>query len=96
MFIVSLTYIAETTEIDKHLAEHIDYLEKNYRSGTFLASGRKVPRTGGVILAKTDSREALESILREDPFSLFNLAKYDVTEFVASKSASNLTPLINA
>ena len=48
MFIVSLTYIASLEEVDKHLAEHVKYLENQYELENFIASGRKVPRTGGI------------------------------------------------
>jgi uncharacterized protein YciI len=50
MFIISLTYICDLKEVDKILPEHIDYLKIQYKKGNFIASGRKVPRTGGIIL----------------------------------------------
>ena len=50
MFIVALTYKAELSEVDQYIDEHISYLEKHYALGKFIASGRKVPRTGGIIL----------------------------------------------
>jgi len=94
MFIVSLTYIAQMSEIDKHLNNHIEYLEKQYSQGIFLASGRKVPRTGGVILAEAESREALEQVLSEDPFKVYGLANYQITEFVPSKTSPELAFLL--
>lgn len=47
MFIFSLTYLKSISEVEKYLPQHIDYLERHYQSGHFIASGRKVPRTGG-------------------------------------------------
>ena len=58
MFVVSLTYKKPIAEVELHLAAHIAYLDEYYAAGTFVASGRKVPRTGGVILAKAESRAA--------------------------------------
>jgi uncharacterized protein YciI len=55
MFIVSLTYICNLEEIDKILPEHIQYLKEQYEKGNFIASGRKVPRTGGIILTQIAS-----------------------------------------
>ena len=66
MYIVSLTYKASLEAIDKELNNHIDYLKKQYAAGNFLASGRKIPRNGGVILAKAQSREELDEILKQD------------------------------
>jgi len=90
MFVISLTYICEMSDVEKHLSSHIDYLNTQYSNGVFLASGRKVPRTGGVILANAESREALDLILSDDPFKRHGLANYEVTEFVPSKTSQAL------
>ena len=49
-------------------------------------SGRKILRTGGIVLAKGSSREALEALMRNDPFIVHGLAEFDVIEFQASQS----------
>ncbi len=93
MFVVSITYKVDLSEVDKYLAEHIEFLDKFYEQGNFLASGRKVPRTGGIILAKADDKEALNVILAEAPFYKNGLAEYEVTEFMPSKYAAGLEVL---
>lgn len=90
MFVVLLTYTADLAKVDAALPEHVTFLEKNYSKGLFLASGRKVPRTGGVILARGQSKEALEAILAEDPFVTRGLAEYEVIEFVPTRTATGL------
>ncbi|OBT15576.1 GTP cyclohydrolase [Vibrio sp. UCD-FRSSP16_10] len=95
MFIVSLTYICEMSEVDKHLEAHIEYLNKYYELGVFIASGRKVPRNGGVIFAQAENRSELEVVLNDDPFKIYNLANYELTEFVPSKTSLELAFLIN-
>lgn len=87
MFVVSITYKVELSEVDKHIDAHVSYLDKYYEKGNFIASGRKIPRTGGVILAHAGSREELDSILQEDPFFQADVAAYEVTEFVPTKAA---------
>ena len=94
MFIVSITYISEMSQIDKYLDAHIEYLDRNYERGVFIASGRKVPRSGGIILAKARNRSELEEILNDDPFKIHNLADYELTEFVPTKAASEFSSLI--
>ncbi|MDD2438411.1 MAG: YciI family protein [Parabacteroides sp.] len=94
MYIVSLTYKASLEAIDKELNNHIDYLKKQYAAGNFLASGRKIPRNGGVILAKAQSREELDEILKQDPFNQNNLADYEVIEFVPSMTSKELNYLL--
>ena len=94
MYIVSLTYKASLEAIDKEPNNHIDYLKKQYAAGNFLASGRKIPRNGGVILAKAQSREELDEILKQDPFNQNNLADYEVIEFVPSMTSKELSYLL--
>ncbi len=51
---------------------------KGYADGLFLASGRRIPRTGGVILAKCDSRETRQARLSQDPFQQLALARTEI------------------
>ncbi len=55
-----------------------------------MASGKKVPRTGGVILSNIPSKAELEKILEKDPFKKYELANFEITEFVVSKTAKEL------
>jgi uncharacterized protein YciI len=87
MFIVTLTYIRPLEELDALMAQHVAWLKVHYESGLFIASGRQVPRKGGVILARSGDREALEHILAEDPFAKAGCARADVVEFTPSMTA---------
>jgi uncharacterized protein YciI len=93
MFIVSLTYICDLEEVDKILPEHVEYLQNQYKKGNFIASGRKIPRTGGIILSKLDNKEKLEKVLNEDPFKINNLAKYEIQEFIPSMTSNEFLNL---
>lgn len=84
MFIVSVNYIKPLEQIDSLLEEHIEFLKGQYEKKMFVASGRKIPRTGGIILAKTKDREELDTILQQDPFYKNGAAEYEITEFVPS------------
>jgi uncharacterized protein YciI len=90
MFVIELTYIAELADIDAHMAAHVAFLKKHYAAGTFLVSGRKIPRTGGIILASGKSREEIEEIVKDDPFHRHGLAEFRVIEFRASQRAADL------
>ncbi|GAB6262539.1 YciI family protein [Photobacterium sp. 53610] len=91
MFVVSLTYTCALSEVEKHLDAHIAYLEQQYAAGVFLLSGRKEPRTGGVILANAENREALDQVLLADPFRQHGLATYEITEFIPTKTSEALS-----
>jgi uncharacterized protein YciI len=87
MFIVTLTYLKPVEEIDALMRAHIDWLESGYACGLFIASGRRVPRTGGVILARSGDEPALRAALARDPFVIHGAARCDVVEFTPSMTA---------
>lgn len=86
MYIINLHYIVPLEELDAHMTDHVKYLHKYYKLNKFVASGRKVPRTGGIILAMAGSREEVDQIITEDPFYIHKLAEFTVTEFLTSQS----------
>lgn len=91
MFIISLTYTADLAQIEAQLEAHRQFLDRHYQRGTFLFSGRKEPRTGGIIIARAPSRAAIEALIKEDPFHRHGLADYAITEFIPTKTAPNLS-----
>lgn len=94
MFVVTLTYTVPLERIDELVPEHVAWLERQYAAGAFLASGRRVPRTGGVILARAESPAALDAILAGDPFAVAGAATYQVTEFLPTMTAPELASLV--
>jgi uncharacterized protein YciI len=90
MYVVLLTYTGPLEDIDRALPDHVDWLTRQYEAGYFLASGRRNPRTGGVIIARPMSRLKLDAILATDPFAMGKLAGYEVIEFQATKTAPEL------
>jgi uncharacterized protein YciI len=94
MFVVLITYQKPLEQIELWIEEHRDFLKKYYASGHFLASGRKQPRTGGVILSRAQSLSELENILHEDPFYRENLAAYEIVEFIPGMTADGLQMLL--
>ena len=95
MIIIELTYTAVLTEIDAHMEAHVAFLEKYYASGKFIASGRKVPRDGGIILATGLTKAEAEELIKEDPFYQHHLAKYALTEFAVTKKAAHLETIFS-
>ncbi len=94
IYVVVLTYIKPLEEIDNAIPAHVEWLKKCYADGLFLASGRRIPRTGGVILAKCDSPGILESRLGPDPFPQLGLAPTEIIPFEASMASPALQSLL--
>ena len=85
MYIIILTYQKDLSEVEKHLEAHRAYLDRYYTSGHFIASGAQVPRKGGVILCKADSKEEILGIIAQDPFHEHRIAAYQIIEFIPTK-----------
>jgi uncharacterized protein YciI len=66
MFILLLTYTKPLEEVDALMRDHMAWLNEQYQAGRFLVSGRQVPRTGGVIVARGDDREGIEALAAGD------------------------------
>ncbi len=95
MFIFSLTYVKPITEVERFLPEHIQFLDEHYEKGLFLCSGRKVPRTGGIVLCNCRSMEDAKAIMEKDPFYKEGIAKYEIIEFIPSKSSKGFDSAIS-
>ena len=91
--VVSLTYVVPLEDVDARMGEHVAWLERGYAEGLFLASGRKVPRTGGVILIR-GHRAQVEALIATDPFVGGGLARAEVIEFTASMVADAMAAVL--
>ena len=93
IFVLDITYPGGIDAVEPHLEAHRDWLREQYAAGTLLASGRKEPRTGGVILACVEDRTSVEQLIADDPFTRAGVVDYTVTEFVPSMTATELEHL---
>ena len=96
MFIVLVHYIQPLSAIEMQLAAHRNFLDQHYAAGHFIASGPQMPRTGGAILVRSMSREALDALLAEDPFQREKIADYHIIEFHPNKFAAGVEALFAA
>jgi uncharacterized protein YciI len=90
MFIIELTYKAPLAQIDAAMTAHVAFLKTHYAAGTFIVSGRKIPRDGGIIVAAGDDRDEIETVMRQDPFCKRGLADVRIIQFRASQRAEDL------
>jgi uncharacterized protein YciI len=85
MFIILVSYKKSLEIVDKHLTDHVTFLEHGYQNNYFIVSGRKNPRTGGIIISQLKDRGQLESIIKHDPFHIHEIADYEIIEFIPGK-----------
>jgi len=94
MFVVQLTYLVPNSEVDKYLQAHREFLDYHYKQGLLVVSGPMKPRTGGIIIAATKDRAYLESVFKQDPYYLAEIAEYQFIEFTPVKHREELNDLI--
>ncbi|MER8267256.1 YciI family protein [Streptomyces griseus] len=90
MFVLELTYTAPVERADALMREHLAWIDEQYAAGVFIASGRKNPRDGGVVLAVGEDRTEIERIAAGDPFAEHGVCAYRITEFIATRTAPGL------
>ena len=94
MFAIELKYKVALEEIDALMKAHVASLNKYYKAGNFIMSGRKVPRNSGIIIAQATDKKAVGEIMKQGPFYKNKLADFTVTEFLASQKIPILKEII--
>jgi uncharacterized protein YciI len=93
MFVLLLSYTRPIEEVDALMRKHIAWLNEHYDAGRFVVSGRRIPRTGGVIVARGDDRDEIERIVASDPFVSGGVATCEAIHFRASQSSDGFEAL---
>ena len=93
MFVLLLSYTRPLAEVDALMRDHVAWLDAHYDAGRFVVSGRRIPRTGGVIVARGDDREEIERVAASDPFVSGGVATCEVVQFRASQRADGFESL---
>ncbi|WP_285395186.1 YciI family protein [Lysinibacillus sp. fls2-241-R2A-57] len=96
MFIVLLEYVKPLNVVEDFLKEHVDFLDKHYKGGDFIFSGRRDPRIGGVILVNSNDEATVQEMLKEDPFYINKVAEYELIKFTPTKYADEFSPFVNS
>jgi uncharacterized protein YciI len=93
MYLVDMSF-TDMTKITPELTnKHKLYLEKEYKTNNLMFGGRKVPRTGGILISQHANKHELKQVLNSDPFVKSGAVSYSITEFIpvmASKAYENI------
>lgn len=87
MFLAISAYLKPLEQVDDERAEHLQWVEKRYENGDLLVSGRREPAVGGVLVVRAASIDALQALLRSDPFVISGMSHYEVIEFTPTPAA---------
>lgn len=78
-----------TPEEEKIMAEHYQYLVEQVRKGNCIAAGPVFDPVFGLIILKTESREAAEAIMAAEPSVKAGVHTYEMSEMVLSLLAND-------
>jgi uncharacterized protein YciI len=85
-FIIISSYKVPFEQLGDDIAAHRAFLQIGYDKGMLLCSGPQNPKTGGAIIARAESLEALKQFMSSDPYTQKGLAAYQFIEFEPVKS----------
>ncbi|MFD5661106.1 YciI family protein [Streptomyces hirsutus] len=95
LHLLSLNYTASEQAAGPFIKDHVAYLERHHRDGTFLISGQTVPTSiGGAIIAHGADRSTIEQITAQDPFVTNGVAQYTITTITPGRVHPGLADVL--
>lgn len=85
MFVILLKYKKPIEIVDQFVAEHRNYLDTCYTNNSLFVSGPKNPRTGGVLISALTDKNAVDELIKADPYYQHDIAEYEIIEFIPVK-----------
>ena len=80
-FIIEIIFSKPMEAIEKIVPDHRAFLQTGYDKDLLLCSGPLNPRTGGMVVARAESMEAIQEFFKADPYKLNDVADYRFSEF---------------
>ena len=80
-YVIESRFERPITEFRDAVPDHRAYLQKLYEAGSLLFSGPKTSRDGEVFVARAESDEQIEALIKDEPYSKQGFAKYTVVGF---------------
>lgn len=79
-YIIHITYVVPLETVVEHTPNHRAHLKNYYDKGILLFSGPRVPRTGGILFARSEELSVIEEMVSTDPFKTTGTADYEIIE----------------
>ncbi|RXR30325.1 YciI family protein [Sphingobium fluviale] len=95
MFIIFLAFSDNRSKAAELMDAHKKWIREGLESGEFLLVGSLAGGAGGAILARSESREAIDARIACDPFVTKRVVSATVHEFVPGQAAPNLRFLLD-
>jgi uncharacterized protein YciI len=80
-FMIEITYCVPVEQLGEIVTQHRTFLQLGYECGWLLMSGPQNPKTGGIVIARAPSLQALKAYFQDDPYLLYEVATHRYVEF---------------
>lgn len=91
-FLLEGQHLVPFESLGELVEQHHAFLQRGYDAGHFLFSGPHIPAHGGFLVARAQSREALDALLAEEPFVKANKMRFvRITQFDAAQYQPSLS-----
>jgi uncharacterized protein YciI len=94
MFIIFMRNLRPIDDVEELLPQHDEFLDHYFGDGIFICSGPQVPKVGGVIIARAESREQMEAVMCEDPLYRMGVGDFSIVEFEPSRYSQQFSSLM--
>ena len=94
-FLVEITYTIPVEQLGELVTEHRAYIKTGFDKGMILMSGPQSPRLGGIVIARSETKEEIELFFLSDPYALHKAAEYRFVEFVPLMHQAFLTEWVS-
>lgn len=75
--------VLDAGKTETYLRGHIAYLDGLREQGTVVANGRLADGSGGLVIYRAESEEAVKRLVENDPFVVHGVRGYEIREWLA-------------
>ena len=94
MFVVLLKFSDNKDKAIQFMEGHKEWINRGFKDGVFFLVGSLQPNLGGGILARSTTRQDLQSRVDSDPFVVENVVNAEILEITPSKADARLNFLL--
>jgi uncharacterized protein YciI len=94
-FLIDIVFTVPMDQVEKVVPAHREFLQQGYDRQLLLMSGPKSPRTGGIVIGRAETLEAIQAFFHDDPYATAGVAKHHFTEFLPVKRQSFVEGWVN-
>ncbi|MCB1465793.1 MAG: hypothetical protein KDK08_01245 [Rhizobiaceae bacterium] len=90
MYVILLRFSSNKQAASSHMAGHNEWIRTGVADGVFLVVGSLQPQQGGAIIARGESREAIEQRVASDPFVREDVVRPEILEMSVNVVADSM------